>query len=98
LLGSFLFAFSLLSLVLLFVLGLFVVLGGLEFHIDVDHFIGEDEVLVVAAHPGRFGPIFNFGDAEAGEDEVGVYFWGVLYLYFAAVRHQIAEFGALDRE
>lgn len=70
--------------------------SGLEFHVDVDHFIGEDEVLVVAAHPGRFGSIFNLWDAEAGENEVGVYFWGILYLYSAAKRHQIAEFGALN--
>ena len=72
--------------------------GGLEFDIDVYHFVGEDEILIVSTHPRRFGSVFDFWDAETGENEIRIDLGGILQLDSAAVRHQIAELGALSRD
>jgi hypothetical protein len=76
---------------------LLIMLSSLEFHVDIDDLISEDEVLVVPLDPRRFWSILHLTDFEAGEDEVGIDLGRVLLLDVASIGHEVAKFGPLSR-
>lgn len=71
-------------------------LSVLELHINVDHLVSENQILIVPFHPGRLGTILYFGNAEARENEIRVDLGRVLDRDFSSVGHQIAQFSSLN--
>ena len=81
----------LLEVLLVFVL---IVFGGLELDVDIDDVVGEDEVLVGAAHPWGLWSVFNFRHFQTIQDVTGVDLGVVVPTDPSCIRHQVAHFGA----